>query len=183
MLSLALASTAGAWQQVPALHDIALDPGTLYFPLPSGSRARYAELTVYSDTGADVCVGEFRAFGPDAAAAGMDFALATGRGEPLLTQWPGIDGPLVADADAFQIGERYSEQPPHPIDEFKGTELSQITAQKARQVGIMRSVQQIHRWLVRRRWCDRSHPASPAMDPAPCSYRAICESCDPPAHG
>ena len=36
-----------------ALHDIALDPGSpLYFPLPSGSRARYAELTVYSDTGA-----------------------------------------------------------------------------------------------------------------------------------
>ena len=69
-----LASTAGAWQQVPALHDIALDPGNpLYFPLPSGSRARYAELTVYSDTGADVCVGEFRAFGPDAAAAGIDF--------------------------------------------------------------------------------------------------------------
>jgi arabinogalactan endo-1,4-beta-galactosidase len=69
-----LASTAGAWQRVPALGDIALDPGNpLYFPLPSGSRARYAELTVYSDTGADVCVGEFRAFGPDAAAAGMDF--------------------------------------------------------------------------------------------------------------
>jgi hypothetical protein len=69
-----LASTAGAWQQVPALRNIALDPGNpLYFPLPSGSRARYAELTVYSDTGADVCVGEFRAFGPDAAATGMDF--------------------------------------------------------------------------------------------------------------
>jgi len=69
-----LASTAGAWQRVPALGDIALDPGNpLYFPLPSGARARYAELTVYSDTGADVCVGEFRAFGPDAAAAGMDF--------------------------------------------------------------------------------------------------------------
>ena len=28
---------------------------------------------MYSDTGADVCVGEFRAFGPDAAAAGTDF--------------------------------------------------------------------------------------------------------------
>jgi arabinogalactan endo-1,4-beta-galactosidase len=69
-----LASTAGAWQRVPALHNVALDPGNpLYFPLPSGSRARYAQLTVYSDTGADVCVGEFRAFGPDAAATGMDF--------------------------------------------------------------------------------------------------------------
>ncbi len=69
-----LASTAGAWQQVRALRDVALDPGNpLYFPLPSGTRARYAELTVYSDTGADVCVGEFRAYGADAAAAGMDF--------------------------------------------------------------------------------------------------------------
>ena len=69
-----LASTAGAWQQVAGLRNVALDPGNpLYFPLPAGSRARYAQLTVYSDTGADVCVGEFRAFGPDAAAAGMDF--------------------------------------------------------------------------------------------------------------
>ena len=67
-----LAGTAGAWQQVPALRDVALDPGhPLYFPLPSGSRDRYAEVTVYSDTGADVCAGEFRAYGPDAAAAGL----------------------------------------------------------------------------------------------------------------
>ena len=68
-----LASTAGNWQQPRALKDIALDPGNpMYFPLPSGTQARYAELTVYSDTGADVCVGEFRAYGPDAAASGMD---------------------------------------------------------------------------------------------------------------
>jgi arabinogalactan endo-1,4-beta-galactosidase len=68
-----LASTAGNWQQVPALRDLALDPGSpMYFPLPGGTSARYAELTVYSDTGADVCVGEFRGYGPDPAAAGMD---------------------------------------------------------------------------------------------------------------
>jgi arabinogalactan endo-1,4-beta-galactosidase len=68
-----LASTAGNWQQIRALKDIALDPGNpMYFDLPPGTQARYAELTVYSDTGADVCVGEFRAYGPDAAAAGMD---------------------------------------------------------------------------------------------------------------
>lgn len=85
------------------------------------------------------------------SAAGMDFALATGRGEPLLTQWPGIEGPLVADADAFQIGERYSEHPLERIDEMAGTELSQITAQKARQTAMARSVQQIRQWLVRRR--------------------------------
>jgi len=71
--SIELASTAGNWQQVRALKDIALDPGhPMYVPLPAGTHARYAELTVYSDTGADVCVGEFRAYGPDAAASGLD---------------------------------------------------------------------------------------------------------------
>jgi len=33
-------------------------PGSrLYLPLPRGTRARYAQLTVYSGTGAPVCVG------------------------------------------------------------------------------------------------------------------------------
>jgi arginase len=35
----------------------------------------------------------------------MDLALASGRGESLLTQWPDIDGPLVRDEDAIQLGE------------------------------------------------------------------------------
>jgi arabinogalactan endo-1,4-beta-galactosidase len=68
-----LATTTGDWQQPPALHDLALDPGSpMYVPLPGGTSARYAELTVYSDTGADVCLGEFRTYGPDPAASGMD---------------------------------------------------------------------------------------------------------------
>jgi arginase len=45
------------------------------------------------------------------AAAGMDLALATGRGEPLLTEWPEIEGPLVRDEDAVQIGERDALHP------------------------------------------------------------------------
>jgi arabinogalactan endo-1,4-beta-galactosidase len=68
-----VASQAGAWQPVPAARNLALDPGNpMYVPLPHGTQARYAQLTVYSDTGADVCVGEFRIFGPDPAAANMD---------------------------------------------------------------------------------------------------------------
>jgi len=71
--SIELAATAGNWQQPPALRDLALDPGSpMYFPLPAASSARYAELTVCSDTGADVCVGEFRGYGPDPAATGLD---------------------------------------------------------------------------------------------------------------
>jgi arabinogalactan endo-1,4-beta-galactosidase len=70
--SIELATTAGGWQQVPALRNVALDPGSpMYFPLPRHTSARYAELTVFSDTGGDVCVGELRAYGPDPAASGM----------------------------------------------------------------------------------------------------------------
>jgi arabinogalactan endo-1,4-beta-galactosidase len=67
-----VASQAGDWQAVPAARNVALDPGNpMYLPLPHGTRARYAQLTVYSGTGAPVCVGEFRALGPDPAAAGL----------------------------------------------------------------------------------------------------------------
>jgi arginase len=41
--------------------------------------------------------------------AGMDLALATGRGEPLLTEWPNVGAPLVADVDAIQVGDRETE--------------------------------------------------------------------------
>ena len=68
-----VASQPGGWRSVPDAQNVALDPGNpMYVPLPRGTQARYAQLTVYSDTGADVCVGEFRMFGPDPAAAGLD---------------------------------------------------------------------------------------------------------------
>jgi arginase len=43
---------------------------------------------------------------PLSAAAGMDLALATGRGEPLLTRWPGDAWPLVRGHEVVQIGDR-----------------------------------------------------------------------------
>lgn len=39
-------------------------------------------------------------------AAGMDLALATGRGELLLSHWPVVGRPLVNDDDVIQIGDR-----------------------------------------------------------------------------
>ena len=41
-----------------------------------------------------------------AAAAGMDLALSTGRGEGRLTDWDGRPGPLVPDRRVVQIGDR-----------------------------------------------------------------------------
>jgi arginase len=51
------------------------------------------------------------ASGPLGAAAGMDLALVTGRGEDLLAEWPGVEGPLAADADTIQVGERDAGDP------------------------------------------------------------------------
>jgi arabinogalactan endo-1,4-beta-galactosidase len=94
-----VASEPGDWQAVPAARNIALDPGNpMYLPLPAGTRARLARLTVYSDTGADVCVGAFRMFGPDPAAAGMD----------LGTDLSFTPQELAAGADFTDRGRRAS---------------------------------------------------------------------------
>jgi hypothetical protein len=67
-----VASTAGNWTALPAAQLVALDPGNpMYLPVPPGTQARYARLTVKSGTGAPVCVGELRLFGRDPATARM----------------------------------------------------------------------------------------------------------------
>jgi arabinogalactan endo-1,4-beta-galactosidase len=73
--TISIADQAGGWQTLPTGHLVALDAGNpLYIPVPTGhaATARYARLNVISGTGAPVCVGEFRLFGPDQAAAGME---------------------------------------------------------------------------------------------------------------
>lgn len=85
------------------------------------------------------------------SAAGMDLAMATGRGEPLLTQWPGIAGPLAADADTVQLGERYSDPPDRPLPLFAGTAITQLTLQRVREIGLGDAAAQIAAHLERRR--------------------------------
>jgi arginase len=88
---------------------------------------------------------------PLQSAAGMDLALATGRGPKLLTNWPRIHGPLVADSDAFQLGERYAKpgEPRSPL--LEGTGVAQITVQDARKMGLAHVTTRIVRWLADRR--------------------------------
>jgi arginase len=78
-------------------------------------------------------------------AAGMDLALATGRGEPLLTQWPGIEGPLVADTDAIQAGEREAEQPDYAdgYPDVLKTAITRLTIQQILRDGIPRTAERI----------------------------------------
>ncbi|WP_368913752.1 arginase family protein [Mixta calida] len=65
--------------------------------------------------------------GRPAAAAGMDLALVTGRGEPLLTVWPGIEGPLVSDDAVIQLGERESRQEDYEWPDIADTGITRIT--------------------------------------------------------
>ncbi|MFF5710485.1 arginase family protein [Streptomyces sp. NPDC012756] len=74
-------------------------------------------------------------------AAGMDLALATGRGELLLTHWPVVGSPLVADEDVIQIGDRTDEHKP-PVVRF--------TAREVQETGIAGLAERVERRLVRR---------------------------------
>ena len=62
------------------------------------------------------------------AVAGMDLALASGRGEDLLTSWPQVGKPLAADADIVQIGQRDGH--------LSGTGITQWTVQRALKDGV-----------------------------------------------
>jgi arginase len=70
--------------------------------------------------------------------AGMDLALATGRGEALLTEWPGIGRPLVLDEDAIQVGERDALSADY--DKYYGdivrTQITRLIIQDVLRMGI-----------------------------------------------
>jgi arginase len=70
--------------------------------------------------------------------AGMDLALASGRGELLLTDWPEIGKPLASDVDIIQLGERNAESP--NFKDYYGdilrTEITQFTIQRVLADGI-----------------------------------------------
>lgn len=70
------------------------------------------------------------------AAAGMDLALVTGRGEPLGTDWPGVDGPLVADADVVQLGERESHDADFAWPDVNDTAIVTIDVFEAAAIGV-----------------------------------------------
>ncbi|MGR7001968.1 arginase family protein [Yinghuangia aomiensis] len=75
------------------------------------------------------------------SAAGMDLALATGRGELLLTHWPQVGMPLVADEDVVQVGDREDEEVP-PVTRF--------TAQEIQRIGIAELGERVARRLAER---------------------------------
>ena len=69
------------------------------------------------------------------AVAGMDLALATGRGEPLLTQWPDISAPLVQDAHVIQLGERENRDADFAWPDVNSTSMTRIDVFEAISIG------------------------------------------------
>ena len=72
------------------------------------------------------------------SAAGMDLALATGRGELLLTHWPDVGSPLVADEDVIQLGDREAEVDGHGQ---LPTSIARLTVQQLLRIGIDKATQ------------------------------------------
>jgi len=60
------------------------------------------------------------------AVAGMDLALATGRGELLLTHWPAVGKPLVSDDEVIQIGDREPAATGAAIVRFPANEIVRL---------------------------------------------------------
>ncbi|NTF10880.1 arginase family protein [Agrobacterium rubi] len=69
------------------------------------------------------------------AAAGMDLAMATGKGEALAVEWPGITGPLVNEHDVIQLGERENRDHDFAWPDVNRTDIERIDVFEARQIG------------------------------------------------
>lgn len=72
---------------------------------------------------------------PLSSAAGMDLAAATGRGEALLTEWPGVEGPLLRDDHVIQIGERENRDPDYAWRDIEATDITLVDVFAARELG------------------------------------------------
>lgn len=83
------------------------------------------------------------------SAAGMDLALATGRGEALLTEWPGVDGPLVADEAVVQIGERESRDAVFAWRDINATAITRIDVFAAQERGVAKVLETTRATLAR----------------------------------
>jgi arginase len=79
--------------------------------------------------------GNYDAKNVPGAVAGMDLALVTGRGDPLMADWPGVPTPLVPDEQVVQIGEREGHDADFAWSDVNETAFNRIDAFEARRLG------------------------------------------------
>jgi arginase len=130
--------------------------------------------------------GNYDAAAGLAAAAGMDLALATGRGEAMLTEWPGVPAPLVPDAQVVQIGEREGRNADYAWPDVNDTAITRIDVFTAREIGPTAALDRARSTLARTGWPFWIHfdvdvldqlvlpavdsPGSPGIDPADATF-------------
>src|SRR3984893_3017535 len=71
----------------------------------------------------------------------MDLALATGRGESLLTGWPEVEGPLSRDEDTIQIGERNALDANFSYGDIGRTKITRLIVQDVLRSGVPAAAQ------------------------------------------
>jgi arginase len=81
------------------------------------------------------------------SAAGMDLALASGRGETLLTNWGPGRTPLVADEHVVQIGEREERDPDYAYPDIRQTRIRRIDVHTALRQGMEATARQAIEYL------------------------------------
>lgn len=86
------------------------------------------------------------------AVAGMDLALATGRGELLMTEWPGVVGPLVPDDAVVQLGEREGRDVDFAWPDIADTAITRIDVFEAQRLGADGLLNRVKEPLDRRGW-------------------------------
>jgi arginase len=74
----------------------------------------------------------------------MDLALATGRGEMLLADWPGVSGPLVLDCHVVQLGEREGHDSDFAWPDVNNTAINRIDIFEALAIGSAAVINRIH---------------------------------------
>jgi arginase len=116
--------------------------GALY-----GSRLAGGRGLVHIDGHSDFAhPGNYDAKSRLGAVAGMDLALATGRGEPLMTTWPEVGTPLAQDVDTIQVGERHNGPTPDLMPyngDVARSEITQFTVQQVLAEGIEPAVRKV----------------------------------------
>lgn len=123
--------------------DCSVLPGAL-----AGARAAGPVSLVYIDGHSDFRhPGNYDPQQKLGAVAGMDLALATGRGEPLLTVWPGVTAPLVADSQVIQLGERELNDPDYAWPDIAATDITCIDVFTANRLGLEPIIRKIRHVL------------------------------------
>jgi len=165
--NLRLAETVAALNGDPSAFPVVIggDCSILLGAL-AGRRRRGPLSLVYIDGHSDFRhPGNYDADGAPSAVGGMALALATGRGEKLLTDWPMVSAPLVPDEQVVQIGERESRDADFAWPDINDTAITRLDIFAVRDLGLTEVISRVLMTLERQpEWSFWVHLDVDALD-------------------